>query len=360
MTTIIAESRADELRRTLAPFRHKMAGRSMVIFAIDYSLLFFLLGAGLWFANPWLKLLAGIFTSLVVGQLFVVGHDACHGSFSKSRRLNRVIGTLAFVPSLTPFSTWALGHNQLHHGYTNLKSRDYVWAPFSKPEYDALPPWRRCLERIYRTPVGHGLYYFVELWCKRLFFPRPPAVAVRARIHALDSLLVAASAGGVAAVMALGAYVTGQSVALVLACSMLVPFAAFNAIIGFLVFQHHTSPSIRWYADQTEWDGARAQIDGVQHVLFPGVLGVLFQNIMEHHAHHFDPSISLHQLRPAQAALEASLGSRIQVARWTPKTFAEASRICKLYDFAEHRWLGFDGTYTTGPIERGRSVTGPL
>jgi hypothetical protein len=32
-------------------------------------------------------------------------------------------------PSLTPFSLWDVGHNVVHHGYTNLKGFDFVWAP---------------------------------------------------------------------------------------------------------------------------------------------------------------------------------------------------------------------------------------
>ncbi len=336
-------------RRTPA-FRVDKAASSVVMFGLDYGLLGLLLGAGLWLSNPWLKLLAGLLSALVIGQLFVIGHDACHGSLSKSRRLNRVIGTLAFLPTLTPFSTWALGHNQLHHAYTNLRSHDYVWAPFSKAEYDALPPWRRALERLYRTPAGHGPHYFIEIWSKHLFFPRPPHVERAAASYAWDSALVAAWACGVAAVMAAGAYATGQNAALVIFCSLVVPYAVWLAIIGFLIFQHHTSPTIRWYDDEAEWSSRQSQVDSVQHVIFPGLLNVLFQNIMEHHAHHLDPLISLHHLGPAQAALKASLGPRVQVMRWTPRTFAETTRVCKLYDYETHRWRGFDGTYTTEPI----------
>lgn len=350
MSRAVAESRSDDSRRTLSSFHDKMVARSMLMFGLDYALLSVLLGTSLWVSSPWVKLLAGLLSGLVIGQLFVIGHDACHGSFSTNRRLNRLIGTLAFLPSLTPFSTWALGHNQVHHVFTNLKSQDYVWAPFSKAEYDALPHWRRRLEQLYRTPVGHGLNYFVEIWWKHLFFPRPPHVEVAARIYLQDSLLVTASTCGVAAVTAVSAYEAGQNIALVILCSMVVPFAAFNAIIGFLIFQHHTSPKIRWYANETEWRAACSQIDAVQHVVFPGLLNVLFQNIMEHHAHHLDPSISLHQLRPAQAALEASLGSRIRVVQWSPRMLLESSRICKLYDFETHRWRAFDGRYTTEPI----------
>jgi len=324
-----------------------MPARSLAVFGLDYCLLFALFGLSVLVACWWVKVIAGLLLGLVIGQLFVIGHDACHGSLSASRRLNRLVGTLAFLPSLTPFSTWALGHNQIHHVYTNLKSRDYIWAPFSKAEYDRLSPWRRRMERMYRTPLGHGLNYLVEIWWKHLIFPRVPAAAAGTNVYARDVLLVLATAGCIAASAAIVALVTGQNVAFVLLCSGFLPFVEFNAIIGFLIFQHHTSPHIRWYANEAQWKAARSQIDTVQHVIFPGLFNVLFQNIMEHHAHHLDPTISLHQLRPAQRALEKALGSSIRIVHWTPRSFAETSRVCKLYDYDVHRWRDFDGRYTS-------------
>jgi acyl-lipid omega-6 desaturase (Delta-12 desaturase) len=50
-------------------------------------------------------ILAGVMTSL----LFVVGHDACHQSLTSRRWLNRLLGTVAFLPCLHAFSFWDLG-----------------------------------------------------------------------------------------------------------------------------------------------------------------------------------------------------------------------------------------------------------
>src|SRR4029079_3508725 len=127
------------------------------------------------------------------------------------RSLNAAIGRIAFLPTLTPFSTWELSHNLTHHVYTNLKPFDYIWMPFSKAEYDALPAPRRKLERIYRHPVGLALYYPVEIWWKRLLFSSQPAKL----IYFADSALCAAvflagcwliARGGVAAVVFAGAW----------------------------------------------------------------------------------------------------------------------------------------------------------
>ena len=86
----------------------------------------------------------------------------------------------ARVPAvLTPYSLWELGHNLAHHGFTNLKGRDYVWTPYSPHEFARLSWVRRRLERIYRSGVGQGVYYMVEMWWKKLFFPRRKHVITR-------------------------------------------------------------------------------------------------------------------------------------------------------------------------------------
>src|SRR5690348_2524314 len=109
--------------------RAKSVAVALTIFAIDVLVYV----AATWFAitarSGYGAFLAGSLAGVGIAMLFVVGHDACHGSFTPSRRLNWWIGRLAFLPSLTPFIGWEIGHNQTHHVYTNLKGRDYVWAP---------------------------------------------------------------------------------------------------------------------------------------------------------------------------------------------------------------------------------------
>ena len=79
----------------------------------------------------WAKALMVVPASVAIARLFVIGHDACHGSYTKYDWLNKIVGRIAFLPSLTPFSLWDVGHNVAHHGFTNLKGRDQVWVPMS-------------------------------------------------------------------------------------------------------------------------------------------------------------------------------------------------------------------------------------
>ena len=90
----------------------------------------------------WVKVFASLVAALWIARLFVIGHDACHGSYTPNKTLNKWIGRIAFLPSLTPYSLWEIGHNLAHHGFTNLKGRDYVWTPYSPSEFakSALDP----------------------------------------------------------------------------------------------------------------------------------------------------------------------------------------------------------------------------
>ena len=49
---------------------------------------------------------ARIYGWVLVG-LFVVGHDCGHGSFSRRRWVNEVVGHLAMAPLANSFATWA-------------------------------------------------------------------------------------------------------------------------------------------------------------------------------------------------------------------------------------------------------------
>src|SRR4051812_42050037 len=159
------------LRASMRAMRRKSTGVALAITAVDVLVYAASLYGAIRTAGDWRAWCFALAEGVAIAMLFVVGHDACHGSFTRNRRLNGILGRLVFLPSLTPFRTWELGHNQTHHVYTNLKPRDCVWTPFTKAEYDALPQSRRALERVYRSAPGVGLYYAVEIWWQHLWLP---------------------------------------------------------------------------------------------------------------------------------------------------------------------------------------------
>lgn len=95
------------------------------------------------FIVPFIVLNTGIATSpLILFTLYItsglgmagigmgVMHDAIHGSYSKSRKVNNYLGyTMNLIGANA--SVWKIQHNVLHHTYTNIEeSDDDINAPF--------------------------------------------------------------------------------------------------------------------------------------------------------------------------------------------------------------------------------------
>jgi omega-6 fatty acid desaturase (delta-12 desaturase) len=239
----------------------------------------------------------------------------------------------------------------MHHGWTNLKGRHPDFPPFSKEEFDRLPAWRRWLERIYRTPLGLGLCYTVDFYFKHLLFPGPKDRPPFRLWHLVDRILVLAFVVlQVVVAWQLSAFTPGLLLSrgeLVLLC-LLVPWAAWISFQGVVSFIQHTHPRTAWYDNAEEWSFYHVQLRSTTHVIFPWPIGQLLHNIMDHPAHHIDPTIPLYELPASQKLLEERAPQHsVVVYYWTPMEFLRTCRACKLYDYRKHCWLDFSGKPTT-------------
>lgn len=282
---------------------------------------------------------------LAGSQLFVIAHDACHGSLTSSRMFNALIGRMAFIPSIHGYSLWAYFHNGLHHNFTNLRGCDFVWTPFSPADFNRLSAIRRFMEFIYRNPTGSGfgLYYVLELWRRKLVWPSrgvPRSVAASAYVDAATVvaawLLVGAATAflcNLDAVRFLGR--TGLFA--------VISFMVISWAIGFVVFFNHTHPQLKWYECAARWRQEFSQEAGACHVTFLGIWRQLLPSVVMNHAlHHLDTRIPARNLKAAEAYLESSTGTRFVSWQWTPRRHYSIVKQCGLYDYAEQRWIGLD------------------
>ena len=337
------------LREWLIPLSTRTTAWALVLLAFDFSLLFAALSGTVLLEAWWARLLCGMAGGFIIGRLFVVGHDACHQSLTPHRGLNKWLGRIAFLPSLTPYSLWDVGHNVVHHGYTNLKGVDFVWAPLSPAEFAALTPMRRLLDRIYRSGWAPGLYFMIEIWWKREYFPNARHMPTRRPIFVKDSLLVSLYGALWIAVLVWAALATAQPVALTLFMGFVVPFFFWNSMIGFVVYMHHTHVKVSWHDDKTAWTRAQPFVSTTVHLTFPLRFGAVLHHIMEHTAHHVDMSIPLYRLKQAQARLEEMLPGRIVVQPFSWRWYFQTARDCKLYDFTRKCWTDYRGRATSEP-----------
>jgi omega-6 fatty acid desaturase (delta-12 desaturase) len=336
-----------EIRQWLLPLAARTTVYPILLLALDYALLLAALAGAVLPTAWWLRLPCGAAAGFVTGRLFIIGHDACHQSLTPHRRLNHWLGRIAFLPSLTPYSLWEVGHNVVHHGYTNLKGFDFVWAPHTAAEYAALPPLRRLLDRVYRSGWAPGLYYVVEMWWRRMFFPSRQQMPTRRRVFLLDNLLVSAFGLGWFAALAATAHFTGRDLLSVLLTGMVVPFACWCAMIGFVVYVHHTHTEVQWHDERGEWSRAQPFVSTTVHLTFALGIGGVLHHIMEHTAHHVDMTIPLYRLKDAQGMLERMLPGRIVVQPFSWRWYFETARRCKLYDFERGCWTDYAGKATS-------------
>jgi linoleoyl-CoA desaturase len=100
--------------------------------------------------------LAWFFITILMGLAMAgiglcVMHDANHGSFSRSTKLNRFIGSLS-MNLLGGYSlNWRIQHNVIHHTYTNVHEHDEDIAPpgFMRFEPHSEKKWIHKLQFIY-------------------------------------------------------------------------------------------------------------------------------------------------------------------------------------------------------------------
>lgn len=337
---VSAELTVFALRDRLARFKASRNGLAIVLLAIDLGVLaggqaLVLSGLG------WASYVAGaLLTWIAITRLFVIGHDACHGAYTSKPWMNKTIGRIAFLASLTPYSLWRVGHNVVHHGFNNLRGRDFVWEPNDPESYARMTPGRQRLERLYRSAFGPGVYYFVEIWWTRLYFPaRRYLAASRSEFTADSALVTVFGALWIGTLVAVGLH-RGLNLYAVLGLGFLLPFVLWNWTMGLVVYLHHTHPDVLWFADKKSWTRARAQVSATIHLRMPKPFNALLHYIMEHPAHHLDASIPLYHLKAAQRELEALFG-HCQIIRFSFREYLRVVRTCKLFDYARGSWAPF-------------------
>ena len=305
------------------------------------------------YANLAFAIANGVFIAL----LFIIGHDAGHGSFVPSRRLNLWIARIAFLPCVHAASLWRVIHNKLHHGRTNLKSVDSVWAPMSTDEYNNASPLRRRLEHIYRGPLGPLIYYYIEFWIHRVLLPLAPEVRSEWKRHVPDSLF--ASGGLLLTLIAIDAFGTmlnpERPLWLVLTIGWVLPFAVWNYLMGFTIYLNHTHPSIPWFGDEASWQRHRGVQPDTASVVVPINIAPLYTKVMSHTAHHVRQSVPVYALVQAEAELKAHDHPLLEY-RLGLRQYRSIYRACKLFDFERMCWTDFSGRPTGWPLRLAQSA----
>jgi omega-6 fatty acid desaturase (delta-12 desaturase) len=344
------------LIREVQAYAKPDTARGVALAALDIALYVAGIAGVLFLRSLWAKIGCSLFAGLALGRMFSLAHNAAHENIVAGRRLNRFLATMLFTPFFYNRRLWAYEHHALHHPFPNDTKSD-AYKPYSRQEFDALPRWRRMLERFYRSPnvVGWGVYYLLERhWSTKIYPPSYLPRALRAAAWRNTALL------GAYAVLLFGLLAAAPDYAVDLTApeaillGFALPLFLFEIQDGFALYVQHTDPRIAWFKGAVDRNAegraeGRAELLSV-HLVVPRVMGWFYHDTFAHPVHHLHPKIPCYRVYEAQKHLDRRLGSAAVVRPLGWRSLLDTMRRCKLYDWDRHRWLDFDGSPTTEPI----------
>lgn len=279
--------------------------RSLAYLALDLGViaglyaLAYTLNSWLFFPIFWLA------QGTMFWALFVVGHDCGHGSFSRHKWLNNLVGHLAHTPILVPYHGWRISH-RTHHANTANLDTDESWYPMDESTYQAMSAAQKFV-RFYGALIAYPFYLFMRSPGRKgsHFSPNSPLFRPSEGRGVLISTLCCA-----AMVLGLGWLAVTQGL-LFLVTYYAVPYLVFVMWLDFVTFLHHTEPEIPWYRGE-EWyflKGALSTIDRDY-----GFINPIHHNIGTHVAHHIFLNIPHYHLKTATAAIKPILGDHYRAS----------------------------------------------
>ena len=236
--------------------------------------------------SPWLSL---ALTPLAAGfliRIFIIFHDCGHGSFTKSKKLNRFIGIVTGILVFTPYDRWTDSHRTHHATVGNLDKRGTgdVWTLTVK-EYLALSPWKRFTYKTFRHPVVMlGIGAFLMFMLSHRFTQRNNTRKQKMNIY-LTNAFIALIAVGMSLLIGWKNYLMIQ-----------IPVMYFASLAGvYLFYLQHQYEDVIWSRNE-DWNYKEMALHGSSFFKLPGLLRWFTGNIGYHHIHHLGPTIPNYNL----------------------------------------------------------------
>ena len=295
-------------------------GRSLAYFFLDIGIIAGLYGLAYsldsWLFFPVFWLMQGT----MFWALFVVGHDCGHGSFSKHKWLNNLIGHLSHTPILVPFHGWRISH-RTHHANTGNIDTDESWYPVSEDTYNEMGTVGRAI-RFNLFLLAYPLYLFKRSPGRKGSHFMPGSDLFRSS-EKWD--IVTSTALWTLFVGFLG-WIGFQFGVVFLIKFYVMPYLVFVMWLDLVTFLHHTEPDIPWYRNDSWYflKGALSTIDRDY-----GLFNNIHHNIGTHVAHHIFLNMPHYYLKDATEAIKPILGDYYREGKdsvWT--SFWRSSRDC--------------------------------
>lgn len=113
----------------------------------------------------------GFVQGLICTGLWILGHEAGHGAFSKYSLLNDVVGFFTHSSLMVPYYSWKFSHHR-HHMFTGHMEKDMAFVPKTQSDYERRQPLFD-MEYLEDTPVYQAItlvFHQLFAWVFYLFF----------------------------------------------------------------------------------------------------------------------------------------------------------------------------------------------
>lgn len=273
---VISKYNQPELKYSIWQVINSLGPYVLLWFAMYYSLsISYLLTLGL----------AVLATGFLV-RIFIIFHDCGHGSFFRSKKANRIVGTILGSLVFTPYDYWHHEHAIHHKTVGNLDKRGSGDVKtLTVEEYEELSPGKKLYYRLYRNPfilfVLAPFLLFV-IWFR---FPRPGMDKAGRRSVHVTNLIVLLICVPLILLMGWKAFLMIQ-----------LPVIYMATVSGvWLFYVQHQYEGVVW-TRQGDWDYKKMALEGSSFMKFPRLLQWFSGNIGYHHIHHLSPMIPNYKL----------------------------------------------------------------
>lgn len=274
----------------------------------------------------WLTLLLSVFAAGFMVRIFIIFHDCGHGSFFKSKYLNRIVGIVTGLIVFTPYNKWHYEHKIHHQTVGNLDKRGVGDVmTLTVEEYQKLSKWKKIYYRIYRNPIVlFGIAPIIIFTIAQRFPKKYMTPKEKLYVH-LSSLALAAAVLGLI-------FLIGWKTFLLVQIPILYIATAHGV---WLFYVQHQFRDVLWSKSE-DWDYMSTALKGSSMFKLPFLLNWFTGNIGYHHIHHLSPLIPNYNLKKCHR--ENAIFQEVNpITFWT----AFETALLKLYDEKSGRMVKF-------------------
>ena len=235
----------------------------------------------------WLTLFLSIFAAGFMIRIFIIFHDCGHGSFFRSKRLNKIIGIITGLIVFTPYHKWHNDHHIHHQTVGNLDKRGTGDVKtLTAEEYSNLSKWQRISYCLYRNPFFlFGLAPIFLFTILMRFTKRTMSGKEKLYVHLSNMALLS--------VIGLMMLTIGWKTFLLIQLPILYIGTAHGV---WLFYVQHQFRHVKW-TNTENWDYKTIALKGSSLFRLPGILNWFTGNIGYHHIHHLSPLIPNYNLK---------------------------------------------------------------